>query len=324
MSNLPIKSKTLKEKIVSFFKTLFNKGTIRENIQTENLNDFKSFFDATKAIQTEKGFYEYIEKIKSGKIASRSILSNIPTDSELLGNKTIVLEALKLCGLDLEFVNEDLKKDSEILLTAIHQNPLSIQYIENKTIDIIKEAVSRNYFALQYVDDNFKCDSENYVFLCEILEKNGMALKFLPNFHNNIEAVKLATNNDPWAIEFVGKDIPDEMIISSVSEIQKEILRNSLSKIKECKYTHEFLPFYININNSLRSTVSAIKSLNPQRFENVDFCTKLCNINPFLYKLAEPCVMEDLTFKEKVVQYEDKSIKEPYKLFKEEKDRNDD
>lgn len=75
--------------------------------------------------------------------------------------KKFVSEYLKTNGMALEYINQTLKNDQEIVMTAIEQNPLAIQYADEtirKNENIVKLCIKKNAQTIKFVHDDLMND----------------------------------------------------------------------------------------------------------------------------------------------------------------------
>ena len=71
------------------------------------------------------------------------------------------MEALKQSPLALQYVNESLKRDKNIVLEAVSRMGIALQYADEslkKDRDVVIAAVSQNAFALNYADESLRND----------------------------------------------------------------------------------------------------------------------------------------------------------------------
>ncbi|WP_044881509.1 DUF4116 domain-containing protein [Neochlamydia sp. EPS4] len=81
------------------------------------------------------------------------------TQEEFKNYKEIMLAAVKQNGLALQFASRELKEDKEVVLAAVKQNGLALQFAsqelkENK--EVVLAAVKQNGLALQFVSEELK------------------------------------------------------------------------------------------------------------------------------------------------------------------------
>ncbi len=294
----------------TIFLNLFNRNKGKQqkllNVGDENSIDFIQSLKESVLFQisTEKEFYEFIEKIKTGEISTHSILSKISNDSGLLERKDIILAALELYGLDLQYVIGILRTDPQVIETAINQNALAIEYIENPTDEQIKMVITRNSIALKYKNiDSFKENPNNRDFLLSVISEHGKSIEYLPIYQNDNEFILKATENNPEAIQFAGKNISNDIILSSIAKLQQNYNEVLTDRRKKYNDPFQFWNIYHNMKMFLSGMVSDLKSKYPERFDDLEFMTDLCNIDPIFLKLAPPSVKQDENFSNKFGEY---------------------
>lgn len=285
--------------------------------ENDSLEELLKKYGVFTQITTMEEFNEYIKNAKENKIYNNSILNHIPANSELLRNKRVILESLEIFGLDLEYVTGVLREDPQVIETAINSNPLALQYVEKPTEEQIKMAISKSGFALCFVNDKFKNDSNNRNFLLEIVCKSGSSMKYLPMYQNDDEFVSKATENNPYAIEYSGENISDQKVLFSIAEIQKEKDKTFFDYRKKCNDPVSFYAYYHNNNIALLELIQHIKSNCEKRFDNLDFMIKLSRINPIFSELASENVKKDNKFSEEFGNYSSPGLYTVFDMYQE-------
>ena len=80
-------------------------------------------------------------------------------DKSLKKDKEIVLSAVQQNGYSLKYADESLKKDKEIVLSAVQQNGYSLKYADEslkKDKEIVLSAVQQNGYSLKYADESLE------------------------------------------------------------------------------------------------------------------------------------------------------------------------
>jgi hypothetical protein len=91
-------------------------------------------------------------------------------DSE--DKKLFYKEFIKQHGLGLQFADEDLKKDEEVVLNAIKQDGLAFQFADaqlRKDKKFILQAIKKSVVAFQFADEQLKNDEE---FILQAIKEN--------------------------------------------------------------------------------------------------------------------------------------------------------
>ena len=238
-------------------------------------NIFDDFFDDFFIIYNEEEFYRYIKNYNDKGITNISILCYVTKDSGLLDKKEIVLEALRICGMDLKYVSDSLKSDPEIIKTAFESNPNSIQFAKGVTLELamnICDNVQKLIVVVSYfphIMEELQKNEENRDLLLNMLRENPSLISSLPKYQNDLEFIKVATDSSPMYIRFAGKNISDEMIINElkkyykvVLEKMKEYANNNKDNVLEIwnKY-HDNLLFLLEMVNDIKERYIIINKL---------------------------------------------------------------
>lgn len=96
---------------------------------------------------------------------------------ELIIDKGSALTAVNRHGWILQYVNQPLKKNREVVLAAVRQFGLALQYADDalrRDPEIVMAAVKKNRIAFQYADENLKSDRS---FVLDVVSENGRALE---------------------------------------------------------------------------------------------------------------------------------------------------
>jgi hypothetical protein len=148
-------------------------------------------------------------------------------------NRSIVLEFVKIDGLELKNVLKELK-DPEIIIEAISNNPLALKYAIDE-IDNILYCSNNTTFEQNQLKDKL------YLIICQIISNNGMLLQFLcENLRSDGNIVDLAVRNNGLSIQFASNELQTHPIIikNSINQLTNrktinftELEINKLSKI---------------------------------------------------------------------------------------------
>ena len=71
---------------------------------------------------------------------------------KIKNNRQLALEVIQLNGYNLEYLNDNFKKDTEIVSAALKQNGYALEFVkpELKKIKIVKIAINQNSYALKH------------------------------------------------------------------------------------------------------------------------------------------------------------------------------
>ncbi|MBA3723054.1 MAG: DUF4116 domain-containing protein [Parachlamydiaceae bacterium] len=203
-------------------------------------------------IEWYKKAHEYLKNDKDFTVKylqGKGSIKNIPTS--FLHDNEVVIEALKIDGMALEFVSEYLKKDSEVVKHAVVKNGLALRFAHpdlRKVVQIVSYAMFNNLSAMQYVDpilyDNkviigdavyidskeknknntssFRYATERLKgdkkFVLEMVAKCGTALEFASDaLKNDREVVLAAVTKSPSAIKFASPALQADEAIKKLS-----------------------------------------------------------------------------------------------------------
>ena len=182
--------------------------------------------------------------------------------------KNIVLKAIEINGLALEYVSINLQNDKEVVLEAIKQNEHALEYasinLQNDK-EVVLEAIKQNEFVLKYASINLQNNKEfiiesinagctltyvNSIFLndkevmLKAVKKNGRFLYYASiNLKNNKEIVLEAVKQNGLALEFASSRLKKNKVIV-------------LEAVKQCSYA------FIYINTRLKKDKDIISECN--------------------------------------------------------------
>ena len=124
-------------------------------------------------------------------------------------DREIILEAVQQNGMALEYVPIKML-DREIILEAVRKNGLAVMYVPIKMLDreIVLEAVRQNGTALIGVGP-FK-DRE---VILEAVRQNGLALGYVPESFKDREIILEAVHQNGMALGYVQAEMQDKDII---------------------------------------------------------------------------------------------------------------
>lgn len=139
-------------------------------------------------------------------------------------NKQEVLQAVSVMGSSLEFVKPPLNNDRDIVIAALKNDPLAIKYASPEFQNDPKFLDEVN-------------DIRNITNAIEMVKKDGLALKFLPeHLKNNYEVCMAAVTNNGLALQYVPKELRENEVI-----LKKALKENGLAIefVPERKITKE-------------------------------------------------------------------------------------
>lgn len=120
---------------------------------------------------------------------------------ELWNNPTFCLHAINQSWLTLKYI-PDYNKTIEICLIAVNQDGYALEYIPNKTIEIIEVALKQNGNALYFIDETLQTND-----ICKIaIRQNAMALEYVINPTDDL--YELALKRDGFALRVINNQTP--------------------------------------------------------------------------------------------------------------------
>lgn len=126
----------------------------------------------------------------------------------IIKDKHITIKILSIDGMSLQYVNEELQNNFEIVKLAVSQNGMSLQYASEElqnNVEIAKLAVSQNGYALQYASEELRNNSE---IVKLAVSQKGNALQYVgPKLQNNVEIAKLAVSQNRHALLYVNLEL---------------------------------------------------------------------------------------------------------------------
>ena len=138
----------------------------------------------------------------------------------------------------MEYVNEKLRNDSEIVLNAVRENGSNLEYASEElkdNVDVVLEAVITNKSALYYASNNLK---KNYNFILKAIKHTKSAINYASN--------KLKTDK-----EFLIKCYKvNKKIIKKFKFIEKfDEIENNIYDDNFINENYDFLHYVENIKN---------------------------------------------------------------------------
>lgn len=230
------KRETLFQKVQEIKNFDFSVRTNCNQICQSIINPYNIDFWHIKEIKEQIELVRILDKRMVLYDVSNPILEKI--------DREIVTIAIKQNGLCLAFVDQSFKADRKIVLMAVRQNGHALKYADDSLRskkEIVWAAVNQNGLALQYTNNgSLKEDKKivltaiqnnpqaaRYAHPTFILGINGLALKYLDDrCKNNKSMVKIATTQNPAAIEFAGIKLREDMrYIKKLAEDNYDILK---------------------------------------------------------------------------------------------------
>ncbi|MBA3722926.1 MAG: DUF4116 domain-containing protein [Parachlamydiaceae bacterium] len=164
-------------------------------------------------------------------------IKKLPNKLQL--DRSLMLAAVNVNGLALQFLIKRFKEDSEFVGAAILHNPLALEHAPEKyqlSKDAVLVAANKNGLAIKFASNNCKKDpvlalkaiqtnpqafkyinkklKKDPAFIKAAVCKNGLVLKYLPAiFKNDKELAKLAIIENVKAFRYVSKELKDDVEI---------------------------------------------------------------------------------------------------------------
>jgi hypothetical protein len=142
-------------------------------------------------------------------------------------SKNRVLDKVAQNGLNLRFASDAHCNDLEIVTAAFQQNPRAIEYASREcVIQMLQQGIEISAYELSleqkqdpyilvelvqkkpYLIAHLPVSQEllsNRDFVCDILQRNGLALQYLPLSQDDSEAVDIAFQNNPASFKFASR-----------------------------------------------------------------------------------------------------------------------
>lgn len=145
----------------------------------------------------------------------------------------VVLAAIKLNPMVLQYASEDLKNNKKIVLEAVKRNPLAIQFASNELKndkEIVSTAVKKNGLTLQFAGEDLKND---LLVVSDAFDQNSKAIQFAGNdVMTNKQQMRSFIMRNYRALEFMSKDLRNnrEFIDFAVNEYINKYSATSMPK----------------------------------------------------------------------------------------------
>lgn len=180
------------------------------------------------AVQNDGTSIEYIPtEHQTENICIKAIHQNINSFQYII-NKThtvceYVLRSDYCCISKIQYIIEDNDFLEKMKLMCVSNDGLSLEFINDPTLDMCLYAIDQNYLAFKFVPKIFATDEViNFA-----LSKNGLAIKYVVQ-QTELICIK-AIKNNPLAIEFVNEKFLTDILCKEA--IKKDY--TCLSKIKK-------------------------------------------------------------------------------------------
>ena len=204
----------------------------RQPITENELRDIKiNYFRMNRDHQNDEerekvknNFLNFLEEdINNYKYASDFLKQNIDVVNKI---KYIYTKELKKDGMFLEHLPDELKYDNDIVSIAVRQNVMALQFASEK---IISEILNKNGIYLKFVPEQLK----NYDLVYIAIQQNGMALQFASDFTNDINIVTLAVQQNGMALQFASGFTNDNNIVTLAVQQNGMALQFASENLKE-------------------------------------------------------------------------------------------
>ena len=154
----------------------------------------------------------------------------------------VLLEAVRQNGSALQFASETLRSDREVVLEAVRQNGSALQFASETLWSdrkVVLEAVRQNGFALQFASETLRSDRD---VVLEAVRQNGSALQFASEtLWSDREVVLEAVRQNGSALQFASEDLLSDrkVVLEAVEQngfalqFASETLRSDRKVVRE-------------------------------------------------------------------------------------------
>ena len=138
-------------------------------------------------------------------------------------DKEVILTAVKQNGLSLFFANQELKNDKEVVLTAIEQNGLALQHASEElknNKEVVLTAVKNN-INIQEIADIIKKQLNDRELVLELIKNNAMWLQYASEvLKNNKELVLTAVKKDGLVLRYASEELKNdkEVVLTAINQ----------------------------------------------------------------------------------------------------------
>jgi len=130
-------------------------------------------------------------------------------------------------ALALEYANEKLKADKEIVLVAVTNDGRALDYADEKLKadkEIVLAAVNQNHRALEYANKKLRADKE---VVLAALKQDGLALKYADKkLKANKEVVLAALKQEVSSHQYIDKKLKEDKDIVLAGKIDDDLLND--------------------------------------------------------------------------------------------------
>ncbi len=237
----------------------------------------------------------------------------------LYNKRELIPRLIKKDGLALQYVNDELKNDSQVVSAACENNPYAIQYagadIQGNR-EFMLSWVSQNGLLLRCASDALKndfkivsaaCDNNPYAiqyagagiqgnreFMLSYISQNGLLLQYASDaLKKDLEVVFIAYRNNPQAIQFADDSIQGNrtILLSFVSKMipSPQYVGNGLKNdLDFAPVTYKSAPNAIQFNSDRLQDYEAIMPVMEQNKSLLQYTTDIFKDNPtFLSTLMQ-------------------------------------
>jgi hypothetical protein len=160
-------------------------------------------------------FLDHREQITLQMILKQDVEMFQYLSHRLRSDLSFVLDAIELLnGSILEFVDDKLKNNKQVVIQAIKSYPLALKHVPNHFLSqakIVQEALQQNGLTLEYVSESLKDDPESVAIA---LKSNGLALAFASKkLQNDEQIVKIAVQQNGLALKFANERLKNNLTI---------------------------------------------------------------------------------------------------------------
>ena len=275
--------KTNGYKLLSFNpKFQYDKGIVLEAVKTGGLvyqhivnDNFKKDKEiALEAVKKNKDNINYVpEELKLNKDFILDVLRNtnialykillIDRPSKLVDDEEVILAAIKNSEIDISLASPTLIEDRDFIIKCVRVNPRIIQYIPGYCNDreIIKEAVKKDGYALQYALDDLVNDKD---FVLEMVRIDNNAYLFIGEdliYDRDIALEAIKSSNGiilPEVYGLMKMNNYEELFYLGIELAEKEFI-----KYIDDSNSHEDLVFFYNeVYDIIKEDEDFVEELN--------------------------------------------------------------
>ena len=238
----------------------------------ENLNNINY---VPEELKLDKEFVLDVLR-NTGVQLNRIILINRP--SKLVNDEEVILAAVKNDDADINLASPRLIEDRDFIIKCVHVNPYILKYLPGYINDreIVKEAVKKDVYALQFAVDDLVNDKD---FVLEMIRIDCNAYLFRgEDIENDRDIALEAIKNSNGIMLF---EIHGLMKIDNYEELFHlgiELAESEFTKLVEEENSHEDLVyFYDEVYKMIKGDKDLVEELNVmyERVDNMYYKRKL-------------------------------------------------